>query len=119
MATRLKEIYESMEMILEKGKDSEYKWMICESLKVIFKLLGQQSCYIKFLFYLFIIFIFCIYGTVKSTKVVSEKGVMLERGNFNGQKLQYHEYHASKTRKHIACSTSYQNRFGEAIWFTN
>ncbi|GFW45865.1 uncharacterized protein TNCV_4495851 [Trichonephila clavipes] len=51
-SVHLKECYENLEFILNKLSYSDHKWTICGDLKVISMLLGQQSGYTKFPFFL-------------------------------------------------------------------
>ena len=47
-SVNLKDCYENLELILNKLSYSDHKWTLCGDLKVISKLLGQQSGYTKF-----------------------------------------------------------------------
>ncbi|GFX01805.1 uncharacterized protein TNCV_1022081 [Trichonephila clavipes] len=51
-SVHLKECYENLEFILNKLSYSDHKWTICGDLKVISMLLGQQSGYTKFPYFL-------------------------------------------------------------------
>jgi hypothetical protein len=44
----LKEMYENLELVLNKMKYKEHGWLICGDLKILCMLLGQQPGYIKF-----------------------------------------------------------------------
>jgi hypothetical protein len=44
----MKETYESMKLLLEKIKYDEFKWMLCDYLKVVALLLGLHLGYTKF-----------------------------------------------------------------------
>ena len=44
----LKESYDTMALVLRKIKYADHNWMICEDLKMIYTVWGQQSGYTKF-----------------------------------------------------------------------
>ena len=47
-AANMKEIYESMKLLLGKIKYDEFKWKLCGDLKVVALLLGIQLGYTKY-----------------------------------------------------------------------
>jgi len=51
-AANMKEIYESMKLLLGKIKYDEFKWKLCGDLKVVALLLGMQLGYTKYCYFL-------------------------------------------------------------------
>jgi len=47
-STELKESYEEIRLVLNKIKYAEHKWLVCEDLKILTIILGQQSGYTKY-----------------------------------------------------------------------
>lgn len=47
-SVHLKETNENLELLLNKIKYSEYCWQLCEDLKIISMILGQQSGFTKY-----------------------------------------------------------------------
>ena len=46
-STKLKEIFENLEIVLQKIKYSEHQWKVCGDLKIATMILGQQSGFTK------------------------------------------------------------------------
>jgi len=47
-STELKESYEDIQLVLNKIKYAEHKWLVCGDLKILTVILGQQSGYTKY-----------------------------------------------------------------------
>ena len=51
-SVQMKETYENIKTILDRIKYAEHDWVICGDLKVLSMLLGQQSGYTKYSYFL-------------------------------------------------------------------
>ena len=106
-SVHLKETYGNLALILDKLKYKEFKWTVCEDLKVISMILGQQGGYTKFPFFL------CEWDSRAKAKHWNQK-VLLKRTLKVGDKNVYFESLVDPS-KGPSTTAPYQTWHDEAI----
>ena len=71
-SVHLKECYENLKLVLNKLCYSDHKWILCGDLKMVSMLLGQQSGYTKFPWFL------CEWDS-RARKLLHKKRLALEK----------------------------------------